>query len=260
MKWLGTHARTPLAGVKREPSVFGVRPLKQESGDPEPWMLQYPHYLPPTHSLYLKPWNCQDSFHYTFYSCWQQTQWDAQIASHSSNFYTQQPLSYFFLTFYLPSFSVSDALFLCSLGLTGSHQEDPLPVWKLPLSFYLAVPWGHHSPTPALSSGVYFLPHSQTTGLRGRVESYCFSLPHLAHCPSSPLPQKLWSSESYRIRLHHPLPQGRGRNGFLALCHTPSLRWPQFQVNSVSTQMNFLLTPTSQSLSSTLTPRTHTSS
>ena len=108
-----------------------------------------------------------DSFHYTFYSYWQQTQWDAQVTSHSSNFYTQTA-SFILLSW--PSISPpSQCLmpFFCALWQPSGR---PPSFWMLPLSFYLAVPWGHYSPTPALTSGIYFLPHSQTTGLRGRVE------------------------------------------------------------------------------------------
>ena len=85
-------------------------------------------------------------------------------------FIPKQPLSYFFLDLLSPlllsvwcPFSV----------LSGTHRQTsgrPPSFWMLPLSFYLAVPWEHYSPTPALTSGIYFLPHSQTTGLRGRVE------------------------------------------------------------------------------------------
>ena len=86
----------------------------------------------------------------------------------------------FFLTFYLPSFSVSDALFLCSLGLTGSHQEDPPSFWMLLCLSTWLFP---EDTTPPLqpSQVVSIFSHIlKPQGLEVGWRSYCFSLPHLA--------------------------------------------------------------------------------
>lgn len=86
--------------------------------------------------------------------------------SHSFNFHGHMAFSIPFLDPISYPFPVPEALSLCFLELTGSHQQDPLypwpPLWMpLPSSFSnqnLAVPWGHHTPAPDLSRGGCFLP------------------------------------------------------------------------------------------------------
>lgn len=100
------------------------------------------------------------------------------------------------------SFLVPEALSLCFLKLTGSHQQDPLypwsPLWMpLPSSFSnhnLAVPWGHYTPVPGLSKGGCFLP----TFLKPQSLQVGWMSLFLLFTISSPLPLlsssvKLWA-------------------------------------------------------------------
>lgn len=132
-------------------------PNTSRFGDPEPWVLQCPPCLPPIPlpiliALGKAGWILsQLSFLLTTHTMRSPGLSHSYFYSHMASFIPfLDPISHPFLE--------PEALFLCSLELTGSHKQDPLYpwpyVWLLSPYSFSNLPWLFSKIPPLIPSGL----------------------------------------------------------------------------------------------------------